>query len=340
MFGLTILSMIFAYVSLAGCQFLKVNWEVSLEVATDDVVQGINGSGLFNDVVIDGPGGDMGYGFFNQVVYDSDGDKIGCLPYDKDIRDEYFSDSAWKAGRAFGTMTVMALTVAFFVQELVMLFTEKYQDRLWLALKAMYVFAFFTNLFTFSVFAADICSATSCQPGPAGGLAIFNIFILMFLMIMSWWVSPPPNPVFRLYKDPSPIAEVREVKSGDDNGDEQEGVETIANEERFMEYDKQAVEEEEGDGDGDEGEGEEKPYDEERHELNSSMDMESRDESVKITTEITPDGKRIIEVVTHPDGSKTVTTTIESMEEDDDNNGDGEDVSFDKMMNEEVEIKA
>lgn len=304
MFGLTLLSMIFSYVGLAGCQFLKVSFE-------------------------EAPDGDraMGYGFFNQVVYDSDGDKIGCLPYDEDQKDEYFSDSAWVAGRAFGTLTVMAMTVAFSMLSLVMLFLDMYKDSLWLALKAIYVIAFLTNLFTFSVFAADVCSATSCKVGPAGGLVIFNIFILIFLIIVSWLVPPPPNPVFRLWEDPSPedIAEdVREVKEGDD----EQGMEIIANEERFMEYGNQeqpAMEKEEAD----DGEGEENPHDEVGHkEANISMD--SPDENVKITTsEITPEGKKVVEVVTHPDGSKTVTTTIEALDDDDEDSDDVEDVEID-----------
>jgi hypothetical protein len=305
MFGLTLLSMIFSYVGLAGCQFIRISSE---ETTPDD--------GQVNS-----------YGFFNQVIYDRPGgDKIGCLPYDKDVRDEYFSDSAWGAGRAFGIMTVVALTVAFFMLALVMLFLGLYKDTLWLILKALYVIAFLTNLFTFSVFAADVCSemsgsATSCKAGPAGGLAIFNIFILIFLIIMSWLVPPPPNPVFRRWEDPSStleeIVEVCDVKEGDEHG-----LDTVASKERFMEYDDKQQEQPVVviEKDGDNGEGEEKPYDEERHETDMSMDTTTTtsrpDENVQITTEITPDGKKIVEVVTHPDGSKTVTTTIEALEDD------------------------
>jgi hypothetical protein len=325
MFGLTLLSMIFSYAGLAGCQFLKVKAEET--------------PGFFGQLAIERPG-DMGFGFFNVVVYDSDGDKIGCLPYDKDVKDEYFSDSAWRAGRAFGTMTVMALTVAFFMLALVMLFLDMYKDTLWLALKATYVIAFLTNLFTFSVFAADICSATSCKAGPAGGLVIFNVFLLIFLIIMSWLVPPPSNPVFRLSEGPAPeeIAEWREVKEGDDS--EAQGVETIANEERFMEYDKQeppAMDAEEESA----GEGEEQSYDgEERHETTTGIDETTTgiDGNVKITTEITPEGKKIVEVVTHPDGSKTVTTTIEALEDDDEDDDDEDSDAEEDEEIDEIEI--
>ena len=324
MFSMTLLSMIFSYVGLAGCQFMKVR--------VDEVDE------------------DFGFGFFNQVAYDSDGDKFGCLPYDEDTKDDFFSDSPWKAGRAFGTLTVMTLTFAFFTLALVMLFLDMYKGILWIALRVMYTIAFLTNLFTFSVFAADICSDTDCTVGPSGGLAIFNIWILIFLIIISWLTLPPPNPVFRLSEGPSPenIAEVREVKE-DDHGREQ-GVETIANQERFIEYGKQKQpamlgEEKEDDGECKEspydeeggGKGGEKPNDEERHESNTSTD--SPNENVKITTEITPEGKKIVEVVTHPDGAKTVTTTIEALEDDDEEEGtdDEEDVD-DDLKNEGVEI--
>jgi hypothetical protein len=241
----------------------------------------------------DGP---LSLGFFNVAQYDAENKKYGCLPYLEVDRKQLASGGAFGAGRAFGVMTVMAVLFALFVIGAVMLFVKQYASRLWRVLQGLYVFAFFCQLFTFSVFAAEVCEylaiqdkQTECNAGASSAVASINVLLLIALSCMSFLVPPPPNPTFRRWED------------GDD---EEKGWRSTAivpiNNGSSVDDDEENDDYEEGDYDDDD---------------DGSLEDGA---SMQVTREIGPHGTTIIEVVTHADGSKTITETLETTNENSD----------------------
>jgi hypothetical protein len=260
--------MILSFVGICGCDFMVVK---NALVPQDEPIS---------------------LGFFNVAQYDAKNKQYGCLPYLEDERNQLASGGAFGAGRAFGVMTVMAVLSALFVIGAVMLFVKEYASRLWRVLQGIYVFAFFCQLFTFSVFAAEVCEylaienkQTECNAGASSAFACINILLLIALSFLSFLVPPPPNPMFRRWNDGDeedkgrrrtttivPINNVSNIESDDDDYDEDE------------------------DEDDD--------------------DSLENGATVKITRKLGPHGTTITEEVTHADGSKTITETLEVDEED------------------------
>jgi hypothetical protein len=311
LFGATGLSLIFSYVGLCGCQFLIVKSKTSPE----DQGQGL--------------------GFFNLAHYNSDQKKYGCLPYQEDEKDLFASGGAFAAGRAFGVMAVMAETFAFFIIFLVMLFLKPYSNILWRVLQGLNIFAFFTQLFIFSAFAADVCDyfqgiQTTCAAGASSGLASINVILIVLLIFMSFSVPPPPNPVFKRWEDGDgreitglnlPVREITEAEDGPEDKEraKESPIVPMNIEENEDDVD---VEDNRGEkSDGDYSSSSDERDDDDDGGYNSSG-VESYEEDLgegetcSIMKEVGPEGTKVTKEVTHVDGSKTITTTIEASSDD------------------------
>jgi hypothetical protein len=278
----------------------------------------------------------QGLGFFNVAHYNSDLKKYGCLPYQEDDKDLIASGAPFGAGRFFGIMTVMTETFAFFIIFLVMLFLKPYSNKLWRVLQGLNIFAFFTQLFTFSVFAADVCESfsglqTTCGAGASSGLASFNIILIVVLIIMSFSVPPPPNPVFKRWEQ----GDDRESTEDEDDHEDKEkpkespivpmnieenedDVEDNHGEESDDNHSSPSHDRDDDDADDDADDDDDGYYDDGYN--SSGVESYEEDlgegESCAITREVTPGGTKVTKEVTHADGSKTITMTIEASSDD------------------------
>ena len=278
MFGLTVLSMIFAYVGLIGCEFVLIAPQAGFQISSSD--------------------SSRGYGFYHRMIYDVNNKKTGCLAYEHVLKKDYLSDSAWKAGRAFGILTAMIMTINVMLLGMVLLFVHRNRLLLWRLVKALLIVTFLTQLFTFSVFASDVCKSfqdipTTCQAGSSSKIAAVNVFVLLSLIVISFLVPPPSHPMFRRWDStyPTDLTEHKHVISTGENLDE---IEILAKDTSLEDYEDTEL----------------RPY---------GATQDSNEIDTLMIQELGPDGRRTTKEITHPDGSKTVTETIETvLEEDDD----------------------
>jgi len=149
-----------------------------------------------------------GQGLFQISYYEAHedgslGDFHACVPYDEYEKEVYELDGPWKAGQAFGVLTIIFETVALAIVLLVMLFLNQGKRVLWRVLQGLLAASIFTQFFMFGAFASNVCkddedgSKTTCKPGVSGAFAVLNIILLIALEVMACLVPPPSNPVFR-----------------------------------------------------------------------------------------------------------------------------------------------
>mmetsp|Transcript_5139 Transcript_5139/g.15036 ORF Transcript_5139/g.15036 Transcript_5139/m.15036 type:complete len:476 (+) Transcript_5139:144-1571(+) len=202
-----------------------------------------------------------------------------------------------------------------------------------------------------------------CEVGASGTMAIVNVLVLLALSVASFLVGMPPNPVFRMWEDgdddaaaeatdPSAAQEHRENENDDDGNDNAEAAADATDDNRNARtYD--GDDEEEGinntGGGGNpllgasqrlhnlplQTEDETDSDDDDDDDILNASNFHdngfqdapttivSEEGTITTRTEFVAEGKKIIREVTHPDGSKTVTETLEKFAED----GDDDDQS-------------
>jgi hypothetical protein len=273
-----------------------------------------------------GPADYSGIGLYTRASYNMD-DMIGCLAYPDSVNDDF--DTTFKAARAFGAITALLMTTVLLLC-LVQLFTHVGSEKAWYATRALLPSALISQMLVFLAYRTDMCTSSpefiECIPGGAGIIVIINIILMAGLTIFAWLTPPPSSPIFTVYRAHM-------------NDEAHRGCSTTSSRAMVSEEARVTLtssktaslftleEEEHGSG--------------EETESDSLEDYEPREKIVKIapiartfgdvnitpvartigepegtitiSMEFTNDEKKTIKTTTYPDGSKTVTTTIEEL---------------------------
>lgn len=132
-------------------------------------------------------------GLFSFRDYDIKGDENGCRNFapDDDI------DAGQKAARAFAIMGFMFHTVAFGMVFMMEYFTTWYKQTMWNVSRGLIVASAVCSALVFSAFAdcADV-DGIKCVPGPSGIIGVFNFFVLIAVIAISFLTSVPQHPVY------------------------------------------------------------------------------------------------------------------------------------------------
>ena len=141
-----------------------------------------------------------GKGLFSQAIDDdTNGEFLGCVAYSEETVGEL--DAAFKTGRAFGAITSL-LTTTVLVLGIAQLFCHvTLRHRIWFFLRALLPVITLAQMITFTAFASNVCQGIAeCRPGGTGIAVILNVFLLTILSIVVCVVPPPLNPVFKLQR--------------------------------------------------------------------------------------------------------------------------------------------
>jgi hypothetical protein len=139
--------------------------------------------------------------------------------YDDDFKNEVF-DAGIKAGRIFGTATVVLMSIALlliiFMQYCLSRGKEQV-SKMTRTLRIILPVSMITQILTFSVMAWGLC-ALSCGLASKGKCALANVFILLFLSIWSCCTPSPIGSLMSRGSDATPGVELpasgRSVREG------------------------------------------------------------------------------------------------------------------------------
>jgi hypothetical protein len=227
-----------------------------------------------------------GWGLFTTPVYNKEGHIQGCIAYPSSME----LGPSIKTAQAFGILLVIFTSSIFLGLILVQFFLERGAEIIYHVIRVFLPSAFCCQLLTFASFASSFCTEmpdeedgqpvpATCVPGGAGVVAIFNLVAIIIMTIIMSMVSPPEHPVFQLYGTGNSLR----VKGG--SGSAPSG------------------------GSGSRGR-RKKP----RIEKVSLMEPQRPGkEKIKTTIVNGPQIRKTIKEITHPNGSQTITTTVEEI---------------------------
>lgn len=252
------------------------------------------------------------WGLFTTPVYDHEHHIQGCIPYPSSV----VLGPSVKTAQAFGILLVILEASIFLGFFLVHFFLERGTSTIYHIIKVFLPSAFICQILTFSSFASKFCTEivdeldeeggtmpATCVPGGAGVVGIFNLVAIILMTTLMSMVVPPEHPVFQLYG------------TGNDN------VRRIKRQKVVPQaYDYPT-----------------KPPKRSSHRSKKTREKPSRQsyekppkqrgvdsysyrepqrpgkDKVKITIVNGPDVRKTIKEITHPDGSQTITTTVEEL---------------------------
>lgn len=234
-----------------------------------------------------------GVGLYTHAVYEEDGDLRGCLAYSDTERGNF--SASFQAGRVFGAVSALLMTVVTLCV-VIQLFCSIAKEEIWLFIRALLPFSLVSQLLAFVAFNMNECSESEgneCVPGGAGIMVILNVIIIAFLSVFACKLPPPSNPVF-----------VKWQERQDESRENLQGFEMALP----TKLGKLGVLEEldETENCSDDGV--------DLHEVNMHSEG-TGPETITVRIEYDRGEKKTIKEVLHPDGSKTITTTIEEMDD-------------------------
>jgi hypothetical protein len=275
-----------------------------------------------------GPSDYSGIGLYTRASYNMD-DMIGCLAYTDSVNDDF--DATFQAARAFGAVTALLMTTVLLIS-LVQLFTHVGSAKAWYVTRALLPSAVICQALVFLAYRTEMCTSSpefiECIPGGAGIIVIINIVLMVGLSIFTLLMPPPSNPIFAVYR----------VKRNDEahgGCSTTSSLPMASGEARVTASTSKAaslftLQEEELDS-GEDTESDSLEDYESREKIvkiapiaRTSGDVKispiaktlgEPEETITISMEFTNDEKKTIKTITYPDGSKTVTTTIEELYE-------------------------
>jgi hypothetical protein len=169
-----------------------------------------------------------GYGLFQRAIYDKeDGSFLGCINYSQFWLDQ-INDRPFMVARVFGVFSMALTVIGFICCALVMLFTKYGKSCWWGIMRMSYFFALICQVFTYSVWATEICKEfngeeTQCLAGTNGVVGSFNVLVLLTLTVLSCIVPAPYHPMLRLWYSGNPQKGPYDTEMEDDlSGIEQE----------------------------------------------------------------------------------------------------------------------
>ena len=235
----------------------------------------------------------FGMGIFTRAVY-HDGNMLGCLAYPEEALKTF--SGAFKASRVFGTIAALLMSLVL-VCGVLQLFTTIAKDAIWHAIRGMVSAALIFQTLVFLAFRSNTCQDSDlieCEIGSTGMATIINCLVLSGLVILSCVVPPPANPLFARWRpnhsedekgDPEDQGHLYIERGGSKLSAVQEMDEIDVD--RASDYDANNVSHEEDRG----------------------------TEFITVRVEFGPTEKKTIKEITHADGSKTITTTTEQVQD-------------------------
>lgn len=225
----------------------------------------------------------VGIGLFTYEEFDYYGSGSGnCEKIPEWVKNDF--EAPEKTARAFGVIAAVLTGLAMVVVVLMQLILDtRFNKVLWIIVRIFYGFAIISQLLTFIVFASDRWCLDAydedeiCVAGPAGIISALNVAFLIAVSIMTCTVKAP-TAVFNLF--------------GTEAGEHQKD---WGEEEAPGEY-----------GEDD------KFHAPQPRTGGSEVPRTGGSEAVETIVEIGYDGtKKTTRTMINPDGSKTITTTIE-----------------------------
>lgn len=249
-----------------------------------------------------------GLGLFSRGLY-SHGNLVGCIRYTDSMKREF--DSAFRTGRVFGVITTW-ITSSLVILSTLQLFVRRGQTIIWNTTILLLPVAIFSLLMTFVSFKSEMCSATNggddCALGGASILSILNVLIMLAITALACAMEAPSTPLFLLWNEKKSSIEskipservidmmrrkLRTLCNKDYYDDE-----TSANTCDEVIIHRSILNQKQSSYEGF---------------YESARFISSQSLSVRI--EFSGNEKKTIKEVTNPDGSKTVTTMIEEIED-------------------------
>jgi hypothetical protein len=273
-----------------------------------------------------GPSDYTGIGLYTRASYNAD-EMIGCLAYPDSVNDGF--DAAFQAARAFGAVTALLMTTVLLLS-LVQLFTHAGSEKVWYITRGLLLSAVICQLLVFLAYRTDMCTSSpefiECIPGGAGIMVIINIILMAGLSIVTLLMPPPSNPIFAVYR----VHRKDEAHAGSSTTS---SLAVASGEARVMACTSKAASlftlQEEEVGSGEDTETDSLEDYEQREKIVKiapiartlgdvkiapiARTVGEPEETITISMEFTDDEKKTIKTITYPDGSKTVTTTIEEL---------------------------
>jgi hypothetical protein len=249
------------------------------------------------------------WGLFTTPVYNVNGHIQGCIPHHSSMELE----ASLKTAQAFGILLVVSATTIFVGLSLVQFFLEWGTLTIYYSIRVLLPCAFVCQLLAFASFGSKFCDEivvelgegkgtvpATCTPGTAGIVAIFNMVAMMMMMMLMNAVIPPEHPMFQLYGTGNSVTVI-----GNQCGRKNQDMYDHPKRPRYQ-SNRQSTKR---------GRASHHPRDSSKRRQMEQYTMREpqRPGREKIRTTIVngPNIRKAIKEITHPDGSQTITTTIE-----------------------------
>jgi len=247
----------------------------------------------------------MGVGLYTRAFYVGD-DNVGCIAH-SDANKSHF-DGYFQASRVLGAVASLLLCVAFLVG-IAQLFSNLAKVELWLFVRFLLPCAFVAEALMFLVYASDLCNGNDgyeCIPGAMGYTVMGNLTLLFTLCAVCCVLPPPSSPVFTRFRreeeeEEFSLASSKRKKIKSMLPPPNSHLDSVDEEE-------ESSVESEADGHGNA-----------RSTQPSSLESQlSTESNVNVRVEVSNGERKTIREITQPDGSTTMTTTIEDLSEEQD----------------------
>jgi len=290
-----------------------------------------------------------GVGFFKRAVY-SDGEVVGCIEYPDETKSEF--DRVFLASRVFASVAALLMTVVWLLNA-AQLFVNTAKEEMWFVIRVLLPSATIFQLLVFFVYRTETCVYTDsieCVPGQLGIWVILNVILMVALSVLVLTIPPPPHPllvrnqVLGHENRMRPPRRMTKRRGRQSSHVEEGGVVVVdANGIVFSQpHPTKQYDTDEDDWtakDSMYGGGGADKYHTPQEELNAanteqfvrvvdpnasrspappppSTFVDEPASMISCTVEYNGKEKKIIKTLTHPDGSKTITTTIEEISDD------------------------
>lgn len=136
--------------------------------------------------------------------YNLASDEHQCVAYSNTIN---FS-AAVKTARAFGVLCCILTSLVMFQVLGLLLVYQNMRELVWKSVRFLVMAAPLAQVLTFTAFADDQCSTSNqkCVPGTAGIFAVFNVMVLIVLAGVTWFATPPGQPLYEIKRLEAPPA--------------------------------------------------------------------------------------------------------------------------------------
>ncbi|GKY90953.1 hypothetical protein MPSEU_000068100 [Mayamaea pseudoterrestris] len=256
-----------------------------------------------------------GVGLFSRGVYYR-GKLIGCVDYPHATRMDF--DAPFQAGRIFGGVTAFLMTFICLLK-LWQVFAHRARREIWLMIRLLLPCATFSQLLTFFVYKTETCSMNDlvdCVPGKLGVWVILNVLLMVSLCVIVISVPPPDGPLISIV-DASKFLPVNSSTVSDHAPSKVFRSKDHLPEPKGMNISQQAgreaqLQDEAAISNSYRGGASHVPSER----IVNIQPLDADVEKITVTVEYSGNEKKTIKVLTHPDGSQTITTTLEEIDDD------------------------